>query len=168
MATVTVIGIDPGSQHTGFGIVRASRGVMELVDCGVIHTGTNKEFSERLCTIYRELSQVLTRYTPQEAAIEQVFVSQNAQSALKLGQARGVAVAACAQHNLTISDYSATQVKKALVGAGHAEKTQVAFMVKTMLKINEAKWALDTSDALGLALCHLTMRQFQYSLQRSM
>ncbi len=118
------------------------------------------EFSERLARIYRELGKVLTRCKPDEAAIEQIFTAKNATSALKLGQARGVAVAACAACGLNISDYEPTLVKKSLVGTGRAEKEQVAFMVKRLLNVREADWALDTSDALAVAVCHLTMRRF--------
>lgn len=116
MQSVTVIGIDPGSQRTGWGVVREVSGVLQLVDCGVVRTASaGKEFSDRLARIYHELSGVLARLKPEEAAIEQVFTAKNAASALKLGQARGVAVAACAAHGLTISDYEPTLVKKSLV-----------------------------------------------------
>lgn len=115
MQSVTVIGIDPGSQRTGWGVVREVSGVLQLVDCGVVRTASaGKEFSDRLARIYHELSGVLARLKPEEAAIEQVFTAKNAASALKLGQARGVAVAACAAHGLTISDYEPTLVKKPL------------------------------------------------------
>lgn len=161
MQPVTVIGIDPGSQRTGWGVVREVSGVLRLVDCGVVRTASaGKEFSARLARIYHELAKVLGRCKPDEAAIEQVFTAQNAASALKLGQARGVAVAACAAYGLGISDYEPTLVKKSLVGTGRAEKEQVAFMVKRLLNVREADWALDTSDALAVAVCHLTMRRF--------
>ena len=161
MQPVTVIGIDPGSQRTGWGVVREVSGVLRLVDCGVVRTASaGKEFSARLARIYHELAKVLGRCKPDEAAIEQVFTAKNAASALKLGQARGVAVAACAADGLGISDYEPTLVKKSLVGTGRAEKEQVAFMVKRLLNVREADWALDTSDALAVAVCHLTMRRF--------
>ena len=158
---VTVMGIDPGSQRTGWGVVRETSGVLQLVDCGVVRTASaGKAFSDRLACIYHELSTVLERLKPDEAAIEQVFTAQNAASALKLGQARGVAVAACAAHGLSISDYEPTLVKKSLVGTGRAEKEQVAFMVQRLLNVKNANWALDTSDALAVAVCHLTVRRF--------
>ncbi|MBQ7585681.1 MAG: crossover junction endodeoxyribonuclease RuvC, partial [Desulfovibrionaceae bacterium] len=86
MANITVIGIDPGSQHTGFGVIREEANSLQLLECGVINTDSSQEFAERLTKIYRELSSVITRNKPQEAAVEQVFVAKNAQSALKLGQ----------------------------------------------------------------------------------
>lgn len=170
--SVTVIGIDPGSQVTGWGIVRETSGVLHLVDCGAVRTtslrareasGTGKgepaEFSARLAHIYRELAQIVARYSPDEAAIEQVFTAKNAATALKLGQARGVAVAACASCHIGVSDYPPTLVKKTLVGVGRAEKSQVAFMVGRLLN-TKAEWPLDTSDALAVAICHLTLRRY--------
>lgn len=161
MQPVTVIGIDPGSQRTGWGVVREVSGVLQLVDCGIVRTASaGKAFSDRLARIYHELTAVMSRFRPDEAAIEQVFTAKNAASALKLGQARGVAVAACAAHGVRISDYEPTLVKKSLVGTGRAEKEQVAFMVKRLLNVKEACWALDVSDALAVSVCHLSIRRF--------
>lgn len=159
---LTVIGIDPGSQRTGWGIIREASGVLTLVDCGIIRTasGGNAAFSVRLARIFSELAAIVRRHAPAEAAIEQVFTAQNAASALKLGQARGVAVAACAACGVPVSDYAPTLVKKALVGTGSAEKEQVAFMVRRLLNVRGEGWALDTSDALAVGICHLTMRRF--------
>lgn len=159
MNGVSVIGIDPGSRRTGWGVVRETSGVLTLVDCGLV-CASGQDFSARLARIYHELVAVLARLAPEEAAIEQVFTAKNAASALKLGQARGVAVAACAARGLPVSDYEPTLVKKTLVGTGRAEKEQVAFMVQRLLNVRAERWALDTSDALGVAVCHLTMRRF--------
>lgn len=163
MDPVTVIGIDPGSINTGWGIVRTAASGYELVDCGCIHTvsSSKTDFCLRLAKIYHDLVAVLERYRPGEAAIEQVFQAKNAATALKLGQARGVAVAACASIGISVSDYPPTLVKKTLVGAGMAEKEQVAFMVRCKLGVPRADWALDTSDALAIALTHLSMRRFR-------
>ena len=165
---LTVIGIDPGSQRTGWGIIREASGVLTLVDCGVIRTasGGNAAFSARLARIFSELAAIVRRHAPAEAAIEQVFTAQNAASALKLGQARGVAVAACAACGVPVSDYAPTLVKKALVGTGRAEKEQVAFMVRRLLNARGEDWALDTSDALAVGICHLTMRRFAALAER--
>lgn len=159
---LTVIGIDPGSQRTGWGIIREVSGVLTLVDCGIIRTasGGTDAFSTRLARIFSDLATIIQRHAPAEAAIEQVFTAQNAASALKLGQARGVAVAACAACGVPVSDYAPTLVKKALVGTGRAEKEQVAFMVRRLLNVRGEGWALDTSDALAVGICHLTMRRF--------
>lgn len=159
-----ILGIDPGSQRTGWGIVEEKSGRLALVACGIINAAAQRRkkesFSGRLAFIYRELCQPLDSHKPNAAAIEQVFTAQNAQSALKLGQARGVAVAACAARGLAIFDYEPTLVKKALVGTGRAEKEQVAFMVKRLLNIRDAAWPLDTTDALGVAICHLSQARF--------
>ena len=159
MASVTVIGIDPGSACTGWGIVREASGVLRLVDCGAIRV-KNADFSTRLAGIYHELVAIVGRYTPQEAAVEQVFTARNAATAIKLGQARGVALAACAAHGLKVRDYPPALVKKSLVGVGSAEKSQVSFMVKQLLNV-KADWPADTGDALAIAICHLTMRRFE-------
>lgn len=156
-----VIGIDPGSRRAGWGIVRERSGVLELVDCGLIRAESTQEesFSSRLAFIYSELRRQLERHQPREAAIEQVFTAKSASSALKLGQARGVAVAACAASGLEIFDYEPTLVKKSLVGSGRAEKEQVAFMVRRLLNAGGENWSLDTSDALAVAICHLSQRR---------
>lgn len=175
MAAITVIGIDPGSQRTGWGVVREVSGVLSLVECGVVRTGSTRggqeaaaaaqesDFSRRLARIYHELAAILGRHRPDQAAMEQVFTAKNAASALKLGQARGAAVAACAAAGLHVADYAPTLVKKSLVGTGRAEKEQVAFMVRRLLNLRPeaaAKWPLDASDALAVAICHLGMRRF--------
>ncbi len=159
---ITVIGIDPGSRITGWGIVQENSGVLKLIDCGAIRTASSKDtpFATRLATIYTELAKIIEYHKPEEAAIEQVFTAKNAMTALKLGQARGVAVAACAQHGIPVLDYEPTLVKKSLVGTGRAEKAQVGYMVGRLLNTKQ-NFLADTSDALAIAICHLTMRRFK-------
>ena len=154
-----ILGIDPGSRITGYGVVRDTGRSCEYVASGCIRTGEGA-LPERLQAVFRGVSEVIRLHGPVTMGIEQVFMAKNADSALKLGQARGVAVAACAAHGLTISDYEPTLVKKSLVGTGRAEKEQVAFMVQRLLNVKNANWALDTSDALAVAVCHLTVRRF--------
>ena len=161
--SVTVIGIDPGSRHTGWGVVREVSGVLRLVDCGVCSPRAKDSFADRLAAIYHGLSAVLARLEPEEAAIEQVFTAHNAATALKLGQARGVAVAACAARGIPVLDYEPTLVKKSLVGTGRAEKTQVSFMAGRLLNV-KPDWSADTGDALAIAICHLTMRRYAMSI----
>ena len=161
---ITIIGIDPGSQCLGWGVVREASGVLSLVDCGAIRP-KGESFSQRLGALFAALSAVLEKHSPDEAAVETVFTHKNVVSALKLGQARGVAIAACAAQGVPVSDYEPTQVKKNLVGVGRAEKTQVAFMVGHMLG-RKPDWALDTSDALACAICHLNMRRMQKLMQK--
>ena len=166
MAGLTVIGIDPGSRNTGWGVVSEQSGILSLVDCGVIRPSTSGAFSERLAVIFRELRVVIQRNQPSEAAVEQVFAGMNPATALKLGQARGVACAACASCDVPVSDYEPRVIKKTLVGVGSAEKEQVAFMVGRLLN-RRPDWALDTSDALAVAICHLTMRRLEERLRQA-
>jgi crossover junction endodeoxyribonuclease RuvC len=159
MASLTVIGIDPGSVCTGWGVVREESGVLRFVDCGAIRI-KNADFSARLACIYHDLVAIVGRHAPQEAAVEQIFTARNASTALKLGQARGVALAACATHGIRVRDYPPALVKKTLVGVGAAEKSQVSFMVGRLLNM-KADWTADISDALAIAICHLTIRRFE-------
>lgn len=158
---VAVIGLDPGSQVTGYGVVRESSGRAELIAVGTIRTPSGGDMATRLGTIYSRVSALIAEHGPAEAAIESVFVSKNTASAIKLGQARGAAMAACAVAGLPVSDYAPTLVKKTLVGAGRAEKEQVAFMVAQILGVKKPDWALDASDALAVAICHLNMRRMR-------
>jgi crossover junction endodeoxyribonuclease RuvC len=154
----SVIGIDPGSQKTGWGVIEEKSGVLRLVDCGIIRPKA-KGFSDRLGEIFVELQGVLHRYGPEEAAIESVFACKNVLSALKLGQARGIAVGACASAGIPVTDYEPTLVKKNLTGVGRAEKSQVSFMVGRILGVKEL-WGEDAGDALAVGICHLNLRRF--------
>ena len=156
---MVILGIDPGSQCLGWGVVRELSGVLSLVDCGTIRPkGT--DFSDRLGQIFHGLTTVISRVAPSEAAVENVFTHKNVLSALKLGQARGAAIAACAAQKVAVSDYEPTLIKKTLVGTGRAEKEQVSFMVGRILGV-KPDWALDTGDALACAICHLNMRRMR-------
>ena len=158
--SVTIIGIDPGSRNTGWGVVREVSGVRQLVDSGVIRPPLDGEFASRLGVIFKEMHRVLGRLKPDEASVEQVFTAKNAATALKLGQARGAAIAACAAYDLPVRDYEPTVIKKSLVGVGRADKEQVSFMVGRVLGV-KPDWAVDTGDALAAAICHLTHRRFE-------
>jgi crossover junction endodeoxyribonuclease RuvC len=153
----TVLGIDPGSRRLGWGIVRELSGVLSLVDCGTF-APKGGDFSSRLAELFADLSSLVAAHRPEEAAVEDVFTHKNVVSALKLGQARGVAIAACAAHGVPVADYPPAVVKKTLVGAGRAEKEQVAFMVSRLLGVKGA-WSTDASDALAVAICHLNTRR---------
>jgi len=156
---ITVLGIDPGSRTTGWGIVREVSGVLTLVDCGAVRP-RGDEFSDRLGAIYHGLHEVIARHMPDEASVENVFTAKNAASALKLGQARGAVVAACAAHHLPVASYAPTEIKKTIVGVGRAEKEQVSFMVARLLGV-KGDWGPDTGDALAAAICHLNMRRLR-------
>ncbi|MEQ8952963.1 MAG: crossover junction endodeoxyribonuclease RuvC [Gammaproteobacteria bacterium] len=147
-----VLGIDPGSRRTGYGLIRVAGNKLSYVDAGCITTGSGEQ-AERLHIIFTELCAVIASHQPQQAAIEDVFVGRNVSSALKLGQARGSAMVACLSHELPLSEYSARQVKKAVVGAGAADKQQVQHMVKAILGV-DATLVEDAADALAVAICH--------------
>ncbi len=148
-----VLGIDPGSRITGFGIINVLRnGVLQYVASGAVRTGKG-DLAERLKQVYDGIAEVIDHYQPTVVAIEKVFMARNADSALKLGQARGAAICAGVNHGLMIEEYTALQVKRAVVGRGHAEKTQVQHMVRALLTLSGSPQA-DAADALACAICH--------------
>ena len=148
-----IIGIDPGSRHTGYGIIRVIGSQTTYLNSGCIHL-TGIELPQRLQKIFANLQAVVQHYQPEEAAIEQVFMHENASSALKLGQARGAAIVAL---TIPVAEYSARQVKQSIVGYGAAKKEQVQHMVGKLLNIKEQLQA-DEADALAIALCHAHAR----------
>ncbi|EME00071.1 MULTISPECIES: crossover junction endodeoxyribonuclease RuvC [Stutzerimonas stutzeri subgroup] len=152
-----ILGIDPGSRVTGYGVVRDTGRGCEYVASGCIRTGTG-ELPDRLRAVFSGVSEVIRTYGPVTMGIEQVFMARNADSALKLGQARGAAIVAGAEAGLQIAEYTATQVKQAIAGTGGADKQQVQMMVMHLLKLLE-KPQIDASDALAIALCHAHHRQ---------
>ena len=149
---IRILGIDPGSRHTGYGIIDMHGNRALHVTHGRI-TIPAGELSGRLRRIFRDISALISELRPDECAVEQVFMHRNADSALKLGQSRGAAVTACAERELPVFEYTANQVKQATTGKGHADKIQVQYMVKVLLCLNEVPDA-DAADALAVALCH--------------
>jgi crossover junction endodeoxyribonuclease RuvC len=162
VGSVRVLGIDPGSQITGFGVVDIAGNRTTAVEWGSIRTGG--EHSERLRSIFTALGQIVREYCPAEIAIERVFLSRNADSALKLGQARAAAICATFEANVPIYEYSARHIKKAVVGSGSAEKDQVQRMVQMILGLREPI-AADAADALAAAICHANQRSMHSALQ---
>ncbi|MFT5482675.1 MAG: crossover junction endodeoxyribonuclease RuvC [Halieaceae bacterium] len=152
-----VLGIDPGSIKTGFGIINHVNGRNEYVTSGVIKL-PRTSLPERLKVIFDNLSEILEEFNPEEMAIEQVFMSKSPGSALKLGQARGAAIVACVNRDLPVFEYSALQIKQSVVGTGSADKAQVQHMVKALLKLPAAP-SEDAADALACALCHVHTQQ---------
>ncbi|MBU1137788.1 MAG: crossover junction endodeoxyribonuclease RuvC [Proteobacteria bacterium] len=148
-----ILGIDPGSRITGYGIVDAGRGKISFVSCGVIKTTARFPLANRLNEIFEGINEVIQLHDPEVAAVEEVFMSTNANSALKLGQARGAAVVAAMQNGLGVYDYSAKKVKQAVVGYGQAEKGQVQHMIRVLLGLS-ATPSNDAADALAVAICH--------------
>ena len=150
-----ILGIDPGSNITGFGIVTYNRRTPQYLTSGIIRT-TSREMPQRLAEIYSGILEVIENYKPTIVAVEQVFVHKSAASAIKLAQARGVALAAAASHNLAIFEYAPRKIKQMVVGYGNATKEQVQLMVKNLLKLDAAP-SSDAADALAVALCHGSM-----------
>ena len=148
-----VLGIDPGSRLTGYGVIDASERSLTYVASGCIRTGSG-DFPERLAEIYRGVVEVIETHRPSVRSIEQVFVAKNPSSALKLGQARGVAIAAAVAQSLPVHEYAPRQVKQAVVGTGSAGKEQIQHMVTAILKLPGTPSA-DAADALAIALCHI-------------
>lgn len=152
-----ILGIDPGSQRTGFGLISAEGGRHHYVTSGVIRLPKGP-LPERLNIIFRSLNTIIDEYRPSEAAVEEVFMAKSAGSALKLGQARGAAVVACVGADLAVAEYTARQIKKAVVGTGAASKEQIQHMVKVLLKL-PASPQEDAADALAAAICHAHARE---------
>lgn len=153
-----ILGIDPGSRITGYGVIKEANNQIHYVDSGCIRTPTDATLSEKLLQIYDGICLLMDNYAPVEVAIEAVFMHQNPSSALKLGHARGAAMVAAASHRVKISEYSPREVKQTIVGYGAAEKEQVKHMVVQLLKLNKAP-QVDAADALAIALCHSQMRR---------
>ncbi len=154
--TLIILGIDPGSRITGYGIIKVEKQRHVYVTSGCIKT-SGENITERLHQIYRGIKEIVTTYEPQEAAIEQVFMHQNPGAALKLGQARGAAIVAAGTIGIDVYEYSARQVKQSVVGYGAANKEQVQHMVVTLLGLSGTPQA-DAADALAVALCRIHSR----------
>lgn len=147
-----ILGIDPGSRITGYGVIRQQGRQLIYLGSGCIRVDA-QTLADKLHIIFSGVSEVIAQFTPQQFAIEQVFMARNPDSALKLGQARGAAIVAATSHHLTVAEYSARQIKQAVVGTGAANKNQVQAMVKSLLNLPGTPKA-DAADALGVAICH--------------
>ena len=159
-ALVRIIGLDPGLRNTGWGLIEAQGNRLSYVADGAVHSDAEAPLAERLLQLHRQLTEVLDQYQPDEAAVEETFVNKDARATLKLGQARGVVMLVPAQRGLRVAEYAPNMVKKAVVGAGHAEKDQVKHMVKLLLPRAQMKTA-DSTDALAIAICHAHHRGAQ-------
>ncbi|MEO1135276.1 MAG: crossover junction endodeoxyribonuclease RuvC [Pseudomonadota bacterium] len=150
---IRIVGIDPGSAATGWGVIDRAGPRLSYVASGVIRPKRQTAHADKLCAIFDQLKALIAHQTPDEAAVEETFVNANPRDALVLGQARGVALLAPALAGLPVAEYAANSVKKSVVGRGHADKTQVAAMVKVLLPKCGAL-ASDEADALAVAICH--------------
>ena len=155
-----VLGIDPGTAVTGYGVVtRARDGLLSLVECGVIRTAARAPLAERLRAIHEGVGELVDRHRPAAVAVEGVFYGKNVRTAVVLGHARGAVLVAAALRDVAVAEYPPSEVKSAVVGAGRATKDQVAFMVQRLLRLREAPRPEDAADGVAVALCHHFRRQ---------
>lgn len=155
---MVIMGIDPGTRRTGYAIIEASAEVPYLLACGSLTPSARLPFAERLLEIYRGILEIVTKFRPDEMAVESVFVKHNVSAALKMGHMRGVALLAAALNEIDVAEYSPAEVKQAVVGSGAASKDQVKFMVVALLRLADAP-SEDEADALAVALCHVHRRR---------
>ncbi len=152
---MVILGIDPGTAVTGYGVVTYRRGGRtSLVECGVIRTSSGEPLPDRIREIYEGIVEVIERFRPAAVSVEDVFQGKNARSALTLGHARGAILLAAALSDIPIAEYNPMQIKQAVVGTGRATKDQVAFMVQKQLRLREAPTPSDAADGVAAALCH--------------
>lgn len=154
---IRILGLDPGLRKTGWGVVVSEGTKLAFVACGVVESDEKRPLAERLKQLHHGIAGVIAAHQPEEAAVEETFVNRDPQSALKLGQARGVALVVPALAGLAVAEYAANLVKKTVVGVGHADKKQVQAMIRVLLPRAEAKSA-DAADALAVAICHAQHR----------
>ena len=156
---MVVVGIDPGTATTGYGLVREVPDGVKLVAYGVITTSPNEPMEQRLLVIYQELCQIISLYQPVNSAVEKLFFQRNVRSAMAVGQARGVVLLALAAAQIPVCEYTPLEVKHAIAGYGGAEKNQVQKMVKALLNMEDIPRPDDAADALAVAICHLHSRR---------
>jgi crossover junction endodeoxyribonuclease RuvC len=164
---VRVLGIDPGTAITGYGVVDEGKQGLALVDCGVITTPAGQSLPARLQEIHRSLVRVIERHEPEAAAVEELFFSRNVRTALSVGHARGVTLLALAQAGLPIFEYKPLEVKQAIAGYGGADKQQVQEMVRLLLSLDRAPQPDDAADAVAVAICHLHSRRMAGLIARA-
>ena len=165
IGAVRLLGLDPGLQHTGWGVVESAGSRLRHLGDGVISTQADLPLAERLCLLHRGLNEILSAWQPDEAAVEHTYVNKTPGGALKLGQARGVVLLAPALAGIPVAEYQAMEVKRAVVGTGHAEKLQVEAMVRRLLPGATIRRA-DAADALAVAICHAHHRSTRVAFAR--
>ena len=162
MTTELILGIDPGTAITGYGVVaKESGGAVSLVECGVVRTSSGEVLAVRIREIYEAVTTLITCHTPSVVVVEDVFLGKNVQSALKLGHARGAILLAAALGDIPIAEYSPREIKKAVVGNGNATKDQVGFMVQQQLRLKSPPSPADAADGVAAALCYCVMGAFR-------
>ncbi len=162
MSTELILGIDPGTAVTGYGVVASEGGsAVSLVECGVVRTSSGEALPVRIREIYEGVTALIARHAPSVVVVEDVFQGKNVQSALKLGHARGAILLAAALGEIPIAEYTPREIKKAVVGNGNATKDQVGFMVQQQLKLKAPPSPADAADGVAAALCHCVMAAFR-------
>lgn len=161
MTRKIILGIDPGLNNTGWGVIKAEGSSLSFIASGTFKTTTKQDTTERLKAIHEGFAELIETYQPTTAAIEEVFVNENARTSLKLGQARGVAILATGLAGLKCAEYTPKEVKKAIVGTGRADKTQMGYMVNMLLPGANPKTE-DAADALAVAICHAHTSQNRF------
>ena len=154
---IRILGIDPGLRNMGWGIIESQGSNLSFIACGVVKSDAALSLADRLRQLHEGLSAIIHAHMPVAAAVEETFVNRDPQSALKLGQARGIALMTPSLAGLPVAEYSANLVKKTVVGSGHAEKAQIAMMIRVLLPKSDAKTP-DAADALAIAICHAQHR----------
>lgn len=159
-----VIGIDPGTRATGYGVVATGGDAVSLLECGVIRTDASARLEHRLRTIYEGLNEVFARHAADVVAVERVFHGKNARTSLVLGHARGAVLLAATLKDLRVEEYSATEIKNAITGTGRASKEQIQFMVQRLLRLKKPPTPADAADGVAVALCHCNAHAFSSRL----
>lgn len=150
-----VLGIDPGTATTGYGLIKYETGRQTVIDYGVISTPANMEMALRLCRINKEIDELITKYSPDVAAVEQLYYQKNSKTVITVAQGRGVVLMTAANRGIEVAEYTPLQVKQSVVGYGKADKNQVQFMVQKILNLKELPKPDDAADALAVAICHI-------------
>ncbi|MBN1535102.1 MAG: crossover junction endodeoxyribonuclease RuvC [Anaerolineales bacterium] len=161
-----VIGIDPGTALTGYGIIEETEnGQLAAIKYGIIETSAEQTLEKRLQIIYQALSELLNLHRPETGAVEKLFFQKNVRTAMSVGQARGVAMLALAEADVKVAEYSPMEIKQAVTGYGAADKTQVQQMVRTILSLEAVPRPDDVADALAVAICHINSNQWEKMIQ---
>ena len=155
-----ILGIDPGTAATGFGLIEIQRSQLKIVDAGVIKTKSSLSLDKRLVIIHQQLDKLIKKHRPQIASVEQLFFCRNTKTAIAVGMARGVILLTCAQNKVELEEYTPLQVKQALTGYGQATKRQIQLMVKSRLKLKNIPRPDDLSDALAIAICSSQTKKY--------
>ena len=164
-----VLGIDPGLATTGFGLIEDdSQGRIALVDYGIIETSANWDMSNRLVSLYDQVSSIILLHKPDQVAVEKLFFQKNVKTAMMVGQARGVVLLALAQHGLLPAEYTPNEIKQSVCGYGSAGKQQIQLMVQALLNMNDMPKPDDAADALAVAICHLSYANYHNAIDQAM